>query len=148
MEALVTFTPNRKLCGFWKPVEENVFYVSSWQKWNLGALSLCRPLDKRFAWKTNVHSHSPQSLLNCKILLSSLLPEECGCIIFPGLPAVLLRRARGRGCGSQWQAAGYQDICHWVPGRGTASFPPHAVGAGELGAGQGFGSGRHGLGGL
>lgn len=55
----------------------------------VSALSLRCPLAKRFAWKANLHSHSPQPLLNCQILLTSLFPVECDCILFLHPPAEL-----------------------------------------------------------
>lgn len=46
-------------------------------------LSLVLTFSQTFCLKTNARSHSLQPLPNCQILLTSLFPEECNCILFP-----------------------------------------------------------------
>lgn len=64
-------------------MEENVFYVSSWRTWNCECSELVLTFSQTFCLKTNARSHSLPPLLNCEILLTSLFPEECNCILFP-----------------------------------------------------------------
>lgn len=64
-------------------MEENVFYVSSWHTWNCECSELVLTFSQTFCLKTNVRSHSVPPFLNCQILLTSLFPEECKCILFP-----------------------------------------------------------------
>lgn len=59
------------------------FHVSSWHAWNCECSELVLTFSQTFCLKTNARSHSLQPLLNGQILLTSLFPEECNCILFP-----------------------------------------------------------------
>lgn len=64
-------------------MEGSVFYVSSWHTWNCERSELVLTFSQTFCLKTNACSHSLQPLPNGQILLTSLFPEECNCILFP-----------------------------------------------------------------
>lgn len=107
----------------------------------VNALSLMLTFSQTFCLKTNVGSHSLQPLPNCQILLTSLFPEECNCILFPPrscrvpaacqckqLPSVPRRRApevreqRRRlhglreACPCRVAGANTRSCTHWKPG--------------------------------
>lgn len=104
-------------------------------------LSLMLTFSQTFCLKTNVGSHSLQPLPNCQILLTSLFPEECNCILFPPrscrvpaacqckqFPSVPRRRApevreqrrRPHGlreaCPCRVAGANTRSCTHWKPG--------------------------------
>lgn len=145
-------------------MEENVFYVSSWHTRNCECSELVLTFSQTFCLKTNARSHSLQPLLNCQILLTSLFPEECNCILFPPrscrVPAARqckqfpsLPAGGWMGCRERvlavWQgpalaaaSAGNQDIWCCTSGSWALCFPsPVASELEELGLGHaGFSS--------
>lgn len=105
-------------------------------------LSLVLTFSQTFCLKTNARSHSLQPLPNCQILLTSLFPEECNCILFPPrscrvpaacqckqLPSVPRRRAPEAREQRRRRLHGLREACpcrvagaytrsctHWKPG--------------------------------
>lgn len=134
-------------------MEENVFYVSSWHTWSCECSELVLTFSQTFCLKTNARSHSVPPLLNCQILLTSLFPEECKCILslhaaaeflqlanvsssprFPaGVPRPGWMQAVSLPCARGWHCKPAELFGAARPGGGPVLPIPCGIRAGELG---------------